>query len=156
MKNKRIVKILLIVSPILIGLLSSVLVKDMSLRYEDIRQPLLSPPAIVFPIVWTILYILMGVAAALIYTSDTNIENRNMGLVFHIIQIVLNFFWSLIFFNLKLYLFSFIWLVLLWLVVFSMILNYRKVSTTAYLLNIPYLVWLTFAGYLNFMIFLIN
>ena len=153
MKNK-VVKILLLVSPLLIGIGSSLLVKDMSLT--DIKTPILTPPAIVFPIAWTILYVLMGIGAMLIYSSKDNEDNKNMGLIFHCIQLIFNFFWSIIFFNLKQYLFALVWLVLLWLTVVSMLKNYKKVNKTAFVLNIPYIAWLTFAGYLNLMIFVLN
>ena len=126
-------------------------------EYGDMKKPFLSPPGNIFPIVWTVLYLLMGIGAALVYTSNTNnVENKKMGLVFHVVQLILNFFWSIIFFNAKEYLLAFIWLVLLWLAVLSMLLNYKNVSKTAYFLNIPYIVWLTFAGYLNLAVFILN
>ena len=125
-------------------------------EYGQLQKPFLSPPAILFPIVWTILYLLMGIGAALIYTKPEKKNYRTTGLALHIIQLVLNFFWSIIFFNLQEYTFAFIWLVILWLVVFSMLANYKKISNTAYLLNIPYIVWLTFAGYLNLAVSILN
>lgn len=149
MKKKTVMCILLIVTPLLIGLLSSFLTKDMMAQYGTMSKPPLSPPTIVFPIAWTILYVLMGISAAMIYTKGGASNYRSIGLTLHIVQLILNFFWSLIFFNMKQYTVSFIWLVILWLVVFSMMLNYKKISNTAFFLNIPYIVWLTFAGYLN-------
>lgn len=149
MKKKTVMCVLLIVTPLLIGLLSSFLTKDMMAQYGTMSKPPLSPPAIVFPIAWTILYVLMGISAAMIYTKGGASNYRSIGLTLHIVQLILNFFWSLIFFNMKQYTVSFIWLVILWLVVFSMMLNYKKISNTAFFLNIPYIVWLTFAGYLN-------
>lgn len=149
MKKKTVMCILLIVTPLLIGLLSSFLTKDMMAQYGTMSKPPLSPPTIIFPIAWTILYVLMGISAAMIYTKGGASNYRSIGLTLHIVQLILNFFWSLIFFNMKQYTVSFIWLVILWLVVFSMMLNYKKISNTAFFLNIPYIVWLTFAGYLN-------
>lgn len=149
MKNRRFINALLIVTPLLVGVAALILTKDMSAEYEQLQSPLLSPPSAVFPIVWTILYLLMGISAALIYSKPDYLENRTTGLTLHIAQLVLNFFWSMIFFNLGKYYFAFVWLIILWLVVFSMMLNYRTISKTAFFLNVPYIVWLTFAGYLN-------
>lgn len=156
MKKKTVVNVLLIILPILVGLASSILTRDMMVEYGQLQKPFLSPPAILFPIVWTILYLLMGIGAALIYTKPEKKNYRTVGITLHIIQLTLNFFWSIIFFNLQEYTFAFIWLVILWLVVFSMLANYKKISNTAYLLNIPYIVWLTFAGYLNLAVSILN
>lgn len=155
MKKNRLMIAVMVVLPLLIGVGSAILTKQMSLEYEGLKLPALSPPAIVFPIAWTILYILMGIAAGIIYTSEDSCY-RFLGLMFHYMQLVFNFFWSLIFFNMKNYTFALIWIVLLWLVVLSMIVNFKQVSKTAAILNIPYLVWLTFAGYLNLMICILN
>ena len=127
------------------------------LEYGELKKPFLAPPASLFPIAWSILYLLMGVGAALVYTKDTqNDENRKLGIIFHLIQLILNFFWSIIFFNAREYLLAFVWLILLWLSVMSMLINYSKVSKTAFFLNVPYLVWLTFAAYLNLAVFILN
>lgn len=155
MKRSKTVKVLLIVLPILVGYASSILTREMIEHYDVLNKPPLSPNSMVFPIVWSILYLLMGIAAALVYSSNDS-ESRTMGLIFHFIQLVFNFFWSIIFFNLKSYLVAFIWLILMWLTVFSMIMNYRRVSTVATILNIPYICWLTFAGYLNLMVYILN
>lgn len=149
MKKNKMINILLIVTPLLIGLLSSFLTKDMMVQYGNVIKPPLSPPTIVFPIAWTILYVLMGISAAMIYTKGGASNYKSIGLTLHVVQLILNFFWSIIFFNMKQYNFAFVWLVILWLVVFSMMLNFKKISDTAFFLNIPYIVWLTFAGYLN-------
>lgn len=155
MTKKRTVNVLLAVLPIAIGILSAVLTKDMMKEYGAMTKPALSPPASVFPIVWTILYLLMGIASVIVYNSEGS-ENRTVGLYLHFMQLIFNFFWSIIFFNLKMYMFAFVWLVLLFMIVISMIANYRKVNLIAGLLNIPYLTWLIFAGYLNFMVYFIN
>ena len=125
-------------------------------EYGSINKPPLSPPTILFPIAWTILYLLMGIGAALIYTKKEYKQYRSTGLTLHFVQLILNFFWSIIFFNMGKYYFAFVWLVILWLVVFSMLQNYKNISSTAYLLNIPYIVWLTFAGYLNLAVAILN
>lgn len=111
-------------------------------------QPPLSPPAWVFPVVWSILYGLMGIGAAMIYLSEPSAQ-RHRGLNLYIVQLTVNFFWSLIFFNAQAYGFAFLWLLLLWGLVLWMILVWRQVNPTAAKLQIPYLLWLTFAAYLN-------
>lgn len=156
MKKKNIINILLIITPILIGICSSILTRDMMVEYSKLDKPLLSPPTIVFPIAWTILYLLMGMAAAIIYSKEEYSEYRSTGLTLHVVQLILNFFWSIIFFNMGQYYFAFIWLVILWLVVFSMMMNYKKISQSAFFLNVPYIVWLTFAGYLNLAVAIMN
>ena len=155
-RNKYLICIALIISPILIGIASSILTMDMMKEYGSLNKPFLAPPTIVFPIAWTILYLLMGIAAAMIYSREEYSEYRSVGLTLHMTQLILNFFWSIIFFNMKKYVFAFIWLVILWLIVFSMINNYKKISKTAFLLNVPYIVWLTFAGYLNLAVAILN
>lgn len=156
MKKKQIINIFLVFTPILIGICSTILTKDMMVEYSKLDKPLFSPPTMLFPIAWTILYLLMGIAAAIIYSKEEYSEYRSTGLTLHLVQLILNFFWSIIFFNMKQYYFAFVWLVILWLVVFSMIQNYKKISQTAFFLNVPYIVWLTFAGYLNLAVAIMN
>ena len=139
-----------------VGLLSGLLSRSgMEAFRETVRQPPLSPPAIVFPIVWTILYALMGIGAARIYQAPPS-GNRSLGLNLFVVQLVVNFFWSPVFFNLQAYGFAFFWLLLLWGLVLWMILVFRKVDPTAAKLQIPYLLWLTFAAYLNFGVWYLN
>lgn len=122
---------------------------------ETALQPPLSPPAMVFPIVWGILYALMGIGAARISTQPYSKE-RSKGLNLFITQLVINFFWSLIFFNAKAYGFAFLWLLLLLGLVLWMTLTFRKADKLAAILQIPYLLWLTFAAYLNFWVWILN
>ena len=122
---------------------------------QTVIQPPLSPPAILFPIVWTLLYALMGIGAAQVSLTPSSPErSRSLNLV--VIQLVVNFFWSLIFFNAQAYGFAFLWLLLLWVLVLLMILAFRKVDPLAALLQIPYLLWLTFAAYLSFGVWYLN
>ena len=156
MARSKLVKILLIVLPMLVGLGSWYISKDGLLIYNAMQKPPLSPPGMVFSIAWTILYLLMGIASAIVYTNEDKVQERNLGLTLHFIQLILNFFWSIIFFNLGNYVFALIWLILLWLAVLAMISAYKKVSQTAYILNIPYICWLTFAAYLNLAVAIMN
>lgn len=139
-----------------VGLLSGLLSRSATASFgETALQPPLSPPAILFPIVWTILYALMGISAARISLAPTS-PQRSRGLNLFIAQLIVNFFWSLIFFNAGAYGFSLLWLLLLWVLVLWMILTFRKVDLLAALLQIPYLLWLTFAAYLNYSIWMLN
>ena len=139
-----------------VGALSGWLSRDgIKLFNDSIAQPPLSPPPIVFPIVWGILYALMGISAARIRMSPQS-PARNQGMNLYIAQLILNFFWSLIFFNAQAFGFAFIWLLLLWALVLWMILTVQKVDPAAAWLQLPYLLWLTFAAYLNLGVWYLN
>lgn len=142
--------------PLAVGGLSAWVTKDAMERFAELDQPPLSPPGWVFPVVWTILFILMGVASYLVGTSGMPGRERRNALLLYGVQLVVNFFWSIFFFNMGWYLFSFFWLALLWLLVLETIDLFWKISRTAGILLFPYLAWITFAGYLNFGIFLLN
>lgn len=153
MKNSKALIISILIS-VGVGALSALLTRNSMDVYEKVIQPPLSPPSWIFPVVWTILFILMGISAYLIYRSDS--IYRNSALRIYAIQLVVNFFWSIIFFNLEMYLFSFLWLLLLLLMIILMIMSFYKINKTAAYLQIPYLLWVTFAGYLNLGIYLLN
>ena len=139
-----------------VGALSAWLTGTASKSYTDtIVQPPLSPPAIVFPIVWGILFVLMGIGAARIYLAPAS-GARSPTLLLFFLQLLFNFFWSSIFFNFQAFGFAFIWLVNLWLLVLLMILSFRRVDKVASWLQIPYLLWVTFAAYLNLGVWLLN
>ncbi|MCM1497812.1 MAG: tryptophan-rich sensory protein [Clostridium sp.] len=139
--------------PLAIGGLSALLTRNSMETFDLINKPGFSPPGWLFPVVWTVLYILMGIASYLVLISERSNDN---ALAVYGLQLVFNFFWSIIFFNLRLYLFAFIWLVLLWLLIFKTVLLFYQISKPAGYLLIPYLLWVTFAGYLNFSIYLLN
>ncbi|MBE5883857.1 MAG: tryptophan-rich sensory protein [Lachnospiraceae bacterium] len=124
--------------------------------FEQLNKPPLSPPGFLFPIVWTILYTLMGIASYLIFSANANREDINNALTVYALQLAVNFFWSIFFFNLRWYLFSFFWLILLWVLILDTIILFFRISKPAAYLLIPYLIWVTFAGYLNLGIFLLN
>ena len=139
-----------------VGGLSGWLTRDGSRMFsEGVAQPPFSPPAIVFPIAWGILYALMGIGAARVSLTEAS-ENRSKGLNIYVGQLIVNFFWSLIFFIAQAYGFAFFWLLLLWGLVLWMILTFRKSDKIAAWLQIPYLLWLTFAAYLNFGVWMLN
>ena len=113
-----------------------------------IRQPPLAPPAIVFPVVWSILYALMGIGAARIRLAPESPE-RDRSLLMYLLQLSVNFFWSILFFQLQAFGAALVWLFLLWVLILWMIVSFSKVDRAAALLQIPYLLWVTFAAYLN-------
>lgn len=142
--------------PLLVGGLSAFLTRDSMRVFMELNRPPLSPPGWLFPIVWTILYILMGVSSYLIIQSGAEEEAVNSALSVYVYQLIVNFLWSTFFFNFGWYLFSFIWLVFLWVLVLIMIVRFYNISRLAGILQIPYLIWVTFAGYLNLGIWLLN
>ena len=132
-----------------VGGLSALLTMGNMDIYSQIIKPSFAPPGIVFPIVWGVLYILMGISSARIYIKDGN-------LFYYVIQLILNFFWSIIFFNFNAFLLAFIWLVLLWVFIILMIFTFYRTDKLAAYLQIPYLLWVTFAGWLTLMIYMLN
>ena len=138
-----------------VGGLSAFLTRGNMDLYATINTPALSPPAILFPIVWTILYILMGISAAAIFEKkDTH--DVSGALKTYALQLAVNFFWSIIFFNMRAYLFAFVWLIVLLLLVIIMIVQFYRIRRWAAYLQIPYALWLTFAAYLSLMIYILN
>lgn len=142
--------------PLSVGAVSGVISGRGMDGFDSMVKPSLSPPGWLFPIVWTILFILMGIASYLVLTSGADRKDVIRALAFYSAQLFFNFFWSIIFFNLEWYLFAFIWLVvLLVLIVITAILFYR-ISKPAGLIMLPYIAWVSFAGYLNLAIYLLN
>lgn len=153
-KVRKDVLIICILIPILVGGISALLTSNNMDLYRTIQTPSFVPPSFLFPIVWTILYVLMGISCYIIYDSKS--EYTKDAIIIYAIQLTLNFVWSLIFFNLRAFLLAFAWLVLLWVAILMMILQFYKISKVAAYLQIPYLLWVTFAGVLNFSIYLLN
>ena len=139
-----------------VGGLSGWLTREgVKIYQESIVQPPLSPPAIVFPIVWGVLFALMGIGAARIYLSPAS-QARTRSLVLFFVQLALNFFWSIIFFNLQNFGFAFFWIVALWAMILWMILSFYEVDQPAAWLQVPYFLWVTFAAYLNYGVWMLN
>lgn len=141
--------------PLAVGGVSALLTSGNMKLFEEINKPPLSPPGWLFPVVWTILYVLMGIALYLVVTTRTR-ENKTPAIISFGVQLFFNFFWSIIFFNAQAYLFAFIWLLLLWVAIVFNIYFFNKINITSAKLLIPYLVWVTFAGYLNLGIYILN
>ena len=141
-----------IIIPLAVGSLSGYISASAMDSFRMLNKPPLSPPGFLFPIVWTILYILMGIASYLVLTSGQS----KTKIITYGLQLFFNLFWSIIFFNLEWYMFAFVWLVVLWVLIFNTIISFYEISKTAAYLLIPYLLWVTFAGYLNLGIYLLN
>ena len=142
--------------PLLVGGLASFLTRGGMDVFMQLNQPPLSPPGWVFGVVWTILYILMGVSCYLVIQSGAEEEEINTALSVYVYQLIVNFLWPTFFFNFGWFFFAFLWLVLLWVLVFIMIRRFYNISKLAGILQIPYLIWLTFAAYLNLGVWLLN
>lgn len=124
--------------------------------YQTLKQPPLSPPGWLFPIVWTVLYLLMGWASYRVLVSDAPREERKKALTFYGIQLFLNFLWPVVFFGLGWYWAAFIVLLALWILIYLTMHLFGLIDDTAENLLIPYLLWVTFAGYLNLGVALLN
>lgn len=123
-------------------------------KSKDFVSPSFAPPDYLFPIVWSILYILMGISAYIVHKS--NDKNKKDALKTYYISLAINLSWSILFFNLNLYLFSFFYLILLIVFVILMIVKYFRINKIASYLQIPYLIWILFAAVLNYSIYLLN
>lgn len=141
-----------ILIPVIIGGLVGLLISN-SIDYESLIQPPLAPPSIVFPIVWSILYILMGVSYGIL--ESNSLVDSNINTIYYL-QLFVNALWSIFFFVFKWRLFSFIWIILLAILVIIMIIRFYNKNKVAGLLQIPYLLWVLFASYLNLSIYLLN
>ena len=155
MKTNRKKLIIYLTIPLAVGGLAALLSGGMG-TYKDLNQPPLSPPGWVFPIVWSILYLLMGYASYRILTSGADRDTIRKALTFYFIQLVLNFLWPLVFFGLQWYFAAFILLLVLWVFIYLTMFTFGKIDDTAGNLLIPYLLWVTFAGYLNVGVALLN
>lgn len=140
----------------LVGFLAGILIRQGVEIYSITAvKPPLSPPGWVFGVVWTILYALMGISAARIWQAENSAPKKHSINLF-ILQLAVNFFWPLFFFNLQAYGFALLWLIALWVLVFLLFLNNRKIDMPAAWLLLPYLIWLSFALYLNLGVYLLN
>ena len=156
MKIKWKTLLISIAIPLLVGAVAGLLTMNSMEQFSQLVKPLLSPPGWLFPVVWTILYTLMGIASYLVYTSGAPKGQVSSALTRYALQLAVNFFWSIFFFVFNWYLFSFFWLVLLWILVFATLISFYRVSKPAGWLLLPYLLWVTFAAYLNLFIYLLN
>ena len=154
MQNKTRTYIISILIPLAVGALAALITRGSMEDYGMLEQPPLSPPGFLFPIVWTILYTLMGISAAIIKLSGNPLSKD--ALQTYYLQLFVNFLWPILFFNANAFLLSLVWLLLLVYLVIRMILQFKRISPLAAYLQIPYLAWLVFATYLNAGVWLLN
>ena len=141
-----------ILIPVIVGAIVGFITSNF-IDYNSLQQPPFAPPSILFPIVWSILYVLMGVSYGILESNslvDSEINSIYYG------QLFVNALWSIFFFVLKWRFFAFLWILLLLVLVIIMIIRFYNKNKVAGLLQIPYLLWISFATYLNFAIYLLN
>ena len=150
--NRIIIYIKAILLPVLVGALVGIITSG-SMDYNMLQKPPLAPPGAVFPIVWTILYILMGASYGILKVNNQTDEEIDW---IYYIQLAINALWSIIFFNFKWRLFAFVWIILLAVAIISMIRKFYNKNKIAGLLQIPYILWVIFAAYLNLGFYILN
>ncbi len=141
-----------ILIPLIVGGVIGLIISG-SIDYDSLQKPPLAPPSILFPIMWTILYILMGISYGIL--KDKTLVNKEINLIYYI-QLFVNALWPIAFFVLKWRLFAFFWIILLAILIIIMIIKFYKKNKLSGLLQIPYLLWTLFATYLNLSIYLLN
>ncbi len=156
MESKTKKYIIGIAIPLAVGGLSALFTQSAMQKFNSLNQPPLAPPSWLFPVVWTVLFVLMGIASALVYMADVPREQKKSALTLYGVQLAMNFLWSIVFFNFGAYLFAFVWLLALLAVIIAAAVKFRSISKPAAWMLIPYILWVCFAGYLNFAIYLLN
>ncbi|MGN1003154.1 MAG: TspO/MBR family protein [Oscillospiraceae bacterium] len=146
--------ILSVIIALAVGVLSALVSGGKMEEYYQLVQPPLAPPAWVFPAVWTVLFILMGISAAMVYRSDD--PGRSDALFLYGTQLAVNLLWTVFYFRFGARLLAFFWLLFLLALVLMMSKRFYDISKTAGKLQIPYIVWIVFAGYLNLATYFLN
>lgn len=154
-KNNVKIYALFILLTELTGIISGLIARSGIADFASTEKSPLTPPPIVFPIVWSILYLLMGIGIARVYLSQKTEKKKGSYLIFAL-QLIVNFFWSIFFFNRQAYGFTFFWTLLLLVLVAAMIFYFEKADKAAAYIQIPYLLWVTFAAYLAFSVWQLN
>ncbi len=154
-------KVMVLIGFIILAQLSGILgsfftAESVNTWYKEITRPPFTPPNWLFAPVWISLYFLMGISAYLVWKKGTEKKEVKIALVIFLIQLALNSMWSVIFFGLHLILIAFLEIILLWIMILFMILKFYPISKTAALLQIPYLLWVSFAAVLNFSFAVLN
>lgn len=142
--------------PLAVGIISALLTMGNMDIYKELDTPPLSPPSVLFPVVWTVLYILMGISCAMVWKYRKTDKNAEKAVYYYAASLVFNFVWSILFFNLRLFTPAFIWLLMLLYLIIRTAIYYFKVYRPAAYLQIPYIAWVAFAGYLNLGIRILN
>lgn len=154
-RNKLWIYLVAVAVPEAVGILAGLLTSDGIEQIGQLRQSALTPPAVIFPIVWTLLYALMGISLGRIWLAPDSPE-RTKGLTLFLFQLIFNFFWSIFFFNMQAFGFSFLWILGLWVLIGLMLRSFFKGDTLAAWLQVPYFLWVTFAAYLNYTVWQLN
>lgn len=142
--------------PLAVGGVAALLSGSGMQQYGNLRQPPFSPPGWLFPVVWTILYLLMGYASYRVLTSGVDADQIHKALRLYAAQLAFNFLWPLIFFGLKMYLLAFLVILALWALIFFTVNAFSDIDEWAGNLLLPYILWVTFAAYLNMGVYLLN
>lgn len=156
MKGKKGILILCVLIPLAVGGAAAYLSREGIGAFEVLRKPPASPPGWLFPIVWTMLYILMGVTSYQVAVSRKDGREVAGALLMYGLQLAANFCWPIFFFRMGWYWFSFAWLLLLWYLILQTVFLFEEIRRMAAYLLLPYLLWVTFAGYLNAGIAMLN
>lgn len=141
-----------IIVPLIVGGIVGWIISGF-MDYNYLEKPFLSPPSIMFPIVWTILYVLMGISYGIL--KDNNLNDKTTSIIYYV-QLGVNALWPIAFFVLKWRLFAFVWIIFLVFLVGTMVIQFYEKNKISGLLQIPYLLWSLFASYLNISIYLLN
>ena len=147
--------LLAVIGTLLVGALSGFLTQNSKEVYENLILPVFAPPASVFGVVWIILYIMMGIALYFVLISPKSVQRRE-AVTAYIFQLIVNFFWSIIFFRFGNFLTAFWWIILLIILVAVTMYRFKKVNNISFYLLITYMVWILFAAALNLSIYLLN
>lgn len=157
MKNIRVKPLIVAIAiPLAVGGLSSLLTRGSMEAFGRLNQPPLTPPDWVFPVVWSILYVLMGIASYLVFMADASRRQKRDALLVYGATLILNFVWPLLFFRFGLFLAAFVWLLCMIAVVGLLYIRFRRIHKNAGYCILPYFLWSAFAGYLNFGVYWLN
>ena len=155
-KIRRQALIISLAVPLGLGGASAALTKKGMQAFQAMAKPPLTPPQWVFPVVWSVLYVLMGIASYLVYVSDASEPRRERAISLYAIQLLMNFAWSIIFFSMRAFLLAFVWLIVMLFVIIAAAVRFWCIDHRAGKLMVPYAAWVTLAGYLNMGVYVLN
>lgn len=135
--------------PMAVGMASAALSRNGIQLYKTMAKPFLAPPAVVFPVAWSVLYLMMGTASFFMFTTKTAGGNKSTAVILYLVQLAMNFFWTIIFFNLRMYTAAFVWLLIMYIIIIACTTLFFLIRPLAGWLMVPYNIWMAFAAYLN-------
>lgn len=142
--------------PLAVGAVSGIITSGSMKEFKNLNKPPLSPPGWLFPVVWTTLYVLMGLAAYIVENTGNDSSETRKAMIIYYVQLAVNFLWPIFFFKFGNYLFALYWLILLWVLIIATMASFSHISKKSACLLAPYLLWVTFAAYLNYSIYSLN